>query len=315
MIPAAAEALSALRPALLRQLGLRQCALGCAAGLSFGLLLTLGLGCILPPSTPLQPFPALAASFAVNLAALGLLLVRMPAGSAHLPWGNASAWLETSLIAASALAGIAVTPNHHESASTFIVLFLLFTPQLAAVAAFNALLTGVLRTPNFSRQITLLAAAAAVTALFWSKPLIRNISRESSSQPAARGIDAGETCAARVLVYSPPLATACAWFQDSDAARHSRSNDIATAVTAQGKRFDIVRGNLTYKVWIGSYLTLEYPVILPSFKEPAAALADNSKSREFEAGAALLLLLGSLPVLALGEMLIFARNRSLPQDV
>ncbi|MFH0939049.1 MAG: hypothetical protein V1899_07195 [Planctomycetota bacterium] len=284
----------ALRQNLLRPAVLFEALL--AFGLSFGL--TAALSWLLPPSTPLRPVNALVASFAVNLLLLGVLLARLPGRAQDcVAWTVLNAWLISLILSGAAFVGIAWAPGHHESLRTFFALWALFAAQAATIAATHSLLLLLSfgRSPVVIRQVIVLIVSVLVTALFWSKAIITMSPK--SDWRESQTIDASPPdLADAVLKFSPPMAVASAWHQESDAARAGVSDDPKLAAQAEGCRFGLIHGPLTYSVWMGSYQAMQYPRILPT----------NARSRTEPFGSlglALTMLLWSLPLLFMSELL------------
>lgn len=256
------------------------------AAFACGLALACALGFLLPAAaaTPL-PCTAIAASFVVDLAGLGLLLMRLrAAASGGSAWPNLVAWLETLFACAAAFAGVAVAGTHGESARTFLVLWALFAAQTAVLAALHGvclLMAG--RASHWPAQLCLLCAGCAATALFWSREPIQRLG-QTHARPAA-ALTAG------VMAFSPPMAVATAWYRESDAAR--------LAEQKPGSRFDLIRGPASYELWVGSYRAVPYPAVLPQ----------RAAGSGLEWGLLAGLLAGALPVLLAADALaVFARG-------
>ena len=258
----------------------------------FCLLLTCLLALLLPPASPLKPTNAILASYAVELLSLGALLAWLPGKAVDLTaYANLRAWLKSVAFSGAALAGIAAAPCHHESFKTFFALWALFAGQAATIAAAHTLLSIFISpAPALSRQLTIVAVSALVTAPFWSKELILSSSHGEEAPGQTRRLPPLDWTAA-VMKLSPPMAVASAWYTESDAARAGNSSDPALAAQAGGNRLDLVHGPLTYRVWVGSYLFSSYPPILPGRQEHILA-----------PGLAASLLLWGLPLLLMGEV-------------
>jgi hypothetical protein len=238
---------SALRLHLFR----RSTVLALAGAFAFGLILARALGWLLPLPSPAAspPYAAIAASVVIDLAGLAVLLVWLPAaGSRREAWAGMAGWLGSALACGAALAGLSVSGVCKESLRTFLVLWGLMAGQGAVLAAIYGWLAVLFRSePRLAAQAACLILSLAATALFWSREPIQLAGRS-----AAGGSLSGAGLAEAVLALSPPLAVASVWHQESDAARTGAA------------RFDIVRGHLTYRVWIGEYRAVPYPQILAS---------------------------------------------------
>jgi len=284
-----------LWPALQHNLLQRALLFGLVLAFGLSLLLTAALAWLLPPSTPLRPVNALAASFAVNLMLLGLLLAWLPGRPQECTaWAVLSAWLGSLILGGAAFAGVAWAPGHYESLRTFFALWTLFAAQAAAIAAAHSLLLLIVRSPTAIRQLILLGVSVLVTALFWSKALIEIVPKTGLQEPQVTG-RALPDLADAVIKLSPPVAVASAWYQESDAARAGASADPKVAAQSEGCRFGLIHGPLTYSVWMGSYQAARYPHILPARAQ--------SRTETFSPGIALAMLLWGLPLLFLGELL------------
>jgi hypothetical protein len=263
-----------------------------------GLGLTLLFAPLLPAAGPLKPTNAILASFAVELLSLAALLACLrsagfqPARDPNeqagcLRYANLRAWLKSSAFSGLAFAGIAAAPCHHESLWIFFALWLLFVGQGALLAAAHSLLTLIFfPAPSLARPATLLLVCVLVTAPFWSKgPLLRT-SQDENAPSHLPQID----WTGAVMKLSPIMAVSSAWYTESDAARAGASTDPARAAQAEGNRWDLVHGQLTYRVWLGSYLSSRYSFILP-----------GSQDGVFSLGLALGLFLWGLPLLVFAD--------------
>ena len=251
----------------------------------FGVLVTLGLSLLLPASAPLQPYSALAASFAINLTGLGILLAWLPVDNDHVrPFRFVLAWMACTLLGAAAYAGIALV-SRTESAHTFLVLWMLLAAQAAAFSGIYGLFARLFHPFRYAaKQILFLILAALATGLFWIKTPIQNV---SSDPAAARNLSA--IMAEGTLNLSPSAAVGSVWYRESDAARE------------ESRRFDLIRAPLTYDFFIGSSgLTIAYPDILPGKSEKKGATA----------GLILTLLLWGVPLAMLSD--IFCMKKAAP---
>ena len=262
--------------------------------LATGFGLALGLSAILPPSEPGYPYIAIAASFMLNLAGLGLALVFLPApdnDSKRFILAHGSAWVQASAAIFCAFAGLWAAPTQHESLRVFVALALLTSAQAAVLCAVHAGLSVVFgtrsRAPNTCCVILL---GVLVSALFWSREPIERLARNggNGSQQSAQLVDG-------IMKLSPPMAVGSAWYQESDSARNAQ--------TSSARRFDLVHGPLTYAVWIGSYQTAACPDILPTLGS-----GDFYSRTDFKAGLVLLLLLWAMPIILLCDVLLWWRS-------
>ncbi len=211
-----------------------------------GVLLAKGLALFLPTRGPI-PHCAIAGSFVLDLAGLSLLLsLLFCAAKCSRAWPLLRAWLGTVFVMAPAYAGLALSSAHLESPHVFVVLFGLFAAQAAALSAVHGVLSVLLWwAPRATGPLTALALGLLVTALFWSRaPLQRMVNERGGASATA------------LMKVSPPLAVASVWQQECDAARAPEKNQA---------RFDLIRGPLTYEVWMGSYMAIPYPAITPNF--------------------------------------------------
>ena len=238
---------------------------------------------------PLVPYSVIAGSFAIDLAGLGVLLALLPDRNRDLqPQTFLSAWFVSVIVCACAFAGLGMPRTHAESFRTLAVLWGLFAAQAATIAACHGVLSLLLRrNQTLSRQLTMFLIGAAATALFWTRVPIQIVAQ------SAPGTDAAEIMAEGMLKLSPPAAVASVWYQESDAAR------------AQGGRFDLIHGAMTYELWIGSRLSVAYPDILPTTK------SQEPERKAFVPGLILAMLLWGLPLILLADTL-FLWPRSVP---
>jgi len=241
-----------------------------------GLCLTLCFNRLFPKPAPHMPDSAIAASFIIHLAGLGVLLAWLPENAASRC--VISAWLKSVLVCAAAYCGMIIS-RPGETGMTFFALWCVFAAQSAVVAAGFGMLSMFLNSRTLPRQVTLLLLSAAATALLWSREPIQAAGHLSPEGRCSALLAEG------VLKLSPVGAVASAWYQESDSAR------------AQAGRFDLMGSVLTYDQWIGrTGLTIGYPQVFP-------AHVGEGAQRQFAPGIVLAMLLWSLPLMALRDLL------------
>ncbi|HEY3319402.1 MAG TPA: hypothetical protein VGP72_02860 [Planctomycetota bacterium] len=265
---------AALRERLLRR-GVLVCALvAFACGISLPYLMRTFL-----PGTGALPFTAVAASVVIDLAGLALVLAWMPVERGE-SWAALGTWVAVTLCVGPAFIGMGLVGAHQEPMYVFIVLWGLFAAQAALVLAVHALLSQFVGA-QAALQVTILLLGAAVTALFWSRPVIQRLASDPSrtvSMAVSRTLTDG------VLGLSPPLSLSSVWNQESAAAREANAGQA---------RFDLIRAPMTYDVWLGSYQALPYSQILPG----------KTHEGTFGLGLILKMLLAALPVIAVCDVL------------
>jgi hypothetical protein len=260
-----------------------------------------GLGLVLPgfflrfatpPGEP--PLAVILSSYVICLCGFGYLLTRLPSADSDKSAQSCSgAWLAGGMVAAAAFAGLFFAPGNTESARTMLMLWLLFAAQSGFLAAAHGLLRLLFsRSGEAARTCSLLLLCVLVSSLFWTKPLIQAAGRESPSEnlkpPAAisRDVKLSDHIATAVAKLSPPMSIAAVWFMESDAGRNT---------SGEGQRFDLIRGALTYGVWIGSAQGAPYPEMRPEWREADAG--------GFSPGLPLALLAWSIPLMLLADIL------------
>jgi hypothetical protein len=172
----------------------------------------------------------------------------------------------------------------------------LFAAQAAVVAALHAMLWVIFYDARqIAAQATWLMLTVAATALFWSREPIQMLTRSGAKDTAI-----ATRAADGVMKLSPPLAVVATWYQASDAARQRGSSD---------NRFDLIRAQLSYEVWIGSYQALPYPEVTP------ASVPDPQGERppSLNPGLILAMLAWGLPLLLLMDVLLWWRGHSYPR--
>jgi hypothetical protein len=233
-----------------------------------------------------QPYHLIAGSIVLNLLLLSAWVMWLP--REHERWQFVFSWVAWTLAAGCGHAGLWLSGG--ESARTFAVLWLLTIGQgalLGAICGAGAvLLSGRMQA---ARQISMLILAAAMTAIFWSKTPIQSAQKDEND----RGLPMGDLLYDAVLKLSPPLAVCATWYQESDASRGP--------VRSDNSRFDLIRGPLSYSVWMGSYQIIPYPDILPV---KAARAAGSSEPQTARLGLALTTLLWGLPLMMLADLLL-----------
>ena len=251
---------------------------------------------LLPLSDPGFSYIAIAASFVINLACLGVALAWLPDESRAASRGRIPhffAWAKLMLAAVFSYAGLWAAPVHRESIGVFAALAFLTATQTAALLAVHALLTSFFGPLNrLPKTFCAFLLTALACALFWTGEPIQRLARSGGN-----GALYASYFADGVVKLSPPAAVAATWYEDSDGARAPE--------LPSSRRFDLVHSPLTYGVWIGSYQAVASPEILPS-----GGGGDFYSQREFVPGVALTLLVWALPLMGLCEVLMYVGQKS-----
>ena len=217
---------------------------GLAAAFALGICATWWFAGLM--STPALPeAPGIAASFLIDLAVLSAALIFLPLDLAR-PWGFLRAWLQSTALAAAAMAGLVLAPASGTTWSGALELLALVSAQVAGLCGCASVLTWLTGGRcRAVRAILALLLALVASSLLWTKPALLPPYGKEHPRQRAMLIRA-------VLTVGPLTSLAGAWNE-------------------QGSDFDLVKGTNTYNLWIGSYYLAEYAKLWPSHQEPEAA--------------------------------------------
>jgi len=287
---AVAEALRALPGALRKALWSRGLLLALAAAFAAGLALSWSLQALLEPEAARSgPAPAaIGASFVLNLVTLALALMLLPASGGK-GFLLLRAWLRVTAVSLAAFAGLACAPGAAVSSKTVLGLAALTSIQAAALlgtAGWLACLTEPFR--GAARLLALIVLALAATGTLWSRPLLEDLYVAEQNLPHGKRGSADDVAQA-LLALGPSTAVAALW--------------------NEARALDLLRGRLTYEVWLGNHHIIPYPRLWPGREpDPASPLATV-----FKPGLALVLGMWGLALLLLADVLPFA-VRPIKQD-
>jgi hypothetical protein len=283
-------------PQLTRQIFNRATLIAMSVAAFCGMVLPTLLGRFMASSGGF-PVAVILASYAVTFLALGYLLARLPGnGVEAMQWRCLGAWLSSVVVAAGAFAALAVRAWDFERPMMMVVLWLLFAAQAGLITAAHGLFTLLFnRAGELARMASLLLLSVLVSSLFWTKPLIHAAGKEPIKQQAQRRTETklSDHIATAVTKLNTPMTISAAWFLES---RAGKSGDAP-----EGGRFDLIRGALTYSVWIGSAQGAPYPEMLPKWR--GSNRDEVTDSSGFTPGLLLVLLAWSLPLIVLADLL------------
>jgi hypothetical protein len=178
---------------------------------------------------------AIAASFLINIAALGVLLALAPLKREG-PWAWWRAWLRGAVLGLAGFAGLWAAPGSGvgwRQAAALAALTASYGACLCGLGELAAVLAG--RRYLWARAFLVVFWTLAVTGLFWSKPVLEGLKKSS---PAA-----GDAATEAVVSLGPVTGVAAFW--NSDPAG-----------------FNLIKTTHTYHIWLGSNF-LRYPPLWP----------------------------------------------------
>ena len=277
------EALSALPGALRKALWSRGLLLAQAAAFATGLVFSWSLQSLLESEAVRSgPLPAaIGASFVLNLAALALALMWLPTSSGK-GFLLLRAWLRVTAVSAAAFAGLACAPGAAVSLKIVLGLIALTSSQAAALLGLAGWLTGLVEPLRGTvRLILLIVLTLAATGTLWSRPLLEDMYVAEQKLPRGQRGSADDVAQA-LLALGPSTAVATLWNEE--------------------RALDLLRGRLTYEVWLGNHHIIPYPRLWPGHEQdPASPLATV-----FKPGLALVIGAWGLVLLLWADVLRFA---------